>query len=378
MADHASVEGTDRDLGRGRMCFIVTPIGDALAPLGTDGRTAYERALEMWAKVFSPACEYFGLQVVRADKIANPGELPDQIFTYLRDADIVIADVSGGNPNVMYELGLRHSRHAITLQVGEYGRLPFDIQSIRTIQFVRNEMGLIEARNALTEGLRAALTTGPTQLRATDIFTDGDGSEIDPAADAARSMQDDAGQIVIEEPGLLDVMSDGESAIIHVSAVLQAAQENISEIGEVTKLAGERAQSPQIVSKGFAGRLLVMRDLAAELEPLATRLDAAGTEFSSDVDLMDAMVKNVLARAGEEDASAVESFLGQIDGLIGAAEQGAEGILGMRAGVQNLRSLSRDIRPVLDSITRSLDQFIAGMQVMLAWRIGIDEARQLL
>jgi hypothetical protein len=332
----------------------------------------------MWAKVFSPACEYFGLQVVRADKIANPGELPDQIFTYLRDADIVIADVSGGNPNVMYELGLRHSRHAITLQVGEYGRLPFDIQSIRTIQFVRNEMGLIEARNALTEGLRAALTTGPTQLRATDIFTDGDGSEIDPAADAARSMQDDAGQIVIEEPGLLDVMSDGESAIIHVSAVLQAAQENISEIGEVTKLAGERAQSPQIVSKGFAGRLLVMRDLAAELEPLATRLDAAGTEFSSDVDLMDAMVKNVLARAGEEDASAVESFLGQIDGLIGAAEQGAEGILGMRAGVQNLRSLSRDIRPVLDSITRSLDQFIAGMQVMLAWRIGIDEARQLL
>jgi hypothetical protein len=369
---------TDQELGADKTCFVVTPIGDALAPLGTDGRMAYERALEMWAKVFSPACEQFGLQVVRADKIADPGELPDQIFTYLRDAEIVVADVSGGNPNVMYELGLRHSKHAITLQVGEYGRLPFDVQSIRTIQFVRNEMGLIEARNALTEALRAALTVGPTKLRATDVFTDGDGGKVDPVADAARSMDTEDSQTVLDEPGLLEVMAAGETAISHVSEVLNNAQECIVEIGEVTKLAGERAQSPQVTSKGFAGRLLVMRDLAKELDPLAKSLDTAGEAFATDVDQMDAMIKNVLARAGEEDPSEVEVFLGQLDGLLEASEEGAEGIIGMRTSVKNNRDLSRDIRPVMDSIFRSLDRFIASIQVMLSWRDGIDEARQLL
>lgn len=369
---------TDQELGTDKVCFIVTPIGDALAPLGTDGRTAYERAIEMWTKVFSPACEQFGLQVVRADKIADPGELPDQIFTYLRDAEVVIADVSGGNPNVMYELGLRHSKHAVTLQVGEHGRLPFDVQSIRTIQFVRNEMGLIDARNSLTTALRAALTSGPTDLRATDVFTDHDGGQVDPAADAVRSMDTEADQTALDEPGLLEVMADGETAITHVSEVLRGAQECITEIGAVTKAAGERAQSTKVTSKGFAGRLLVMRDLAKELDPLAKSLDTAGVDFTTDVELMDAMVKNILARAGNEDSSQVEVFLTQLDSLLDASEQGAEGILGLRTSVKKNRDLSRDTRPVMDSISRSLDAFISSIQVLLSWRDEIDEARHLL
>lgn len=50
----------------------------------------------------------------------------------------------------------------------------------------------------------------------------------------------------------------------------------------------------------------------------------------------------------------------------------------MRTSVKNNRDLSRDIRPVMDSIVRSLDRFIASIQVILSWRDGIDEARQLL
>jgi hypothetical protein len=210
------------------------------------------------------------------------------------------------------------------------------------------------------------------------VFTDGDGGQVDPAADAARSIDTEDNQTVIEEPGLLEVMAAGETAISHVSEVLNDAQECIMKIGEVTKLAGERAQSPQVTSKGFAGRLLVMRDLAKELDPLAKSLDTAGEAFAADVELMDAMIKNVLARAGEEDPSEVEVFLGQLDGLLEASEQGAGGILGMRTSVKNNRDLSRDIRPVMDSIVRSLDRFIASIQVMLSWRDGIDEARQLL
>lgn len=358
----------DQELGAGKTCFVVTPIGSALAPLGTDGRDSYERALEMWSRVFSPACEAFGLQVVRADKIADPGELPDQIFTYLRDAEVVIADVSGGNPNVMYELGLRHSKHAVTVQIGEYGRLPFDLQSIRTIQFKRDEMGLIDARNSLVEALRAGLQSGPTALRATEVFTDGAGSGVDLDADSARSTAPDSPDEAPEEPGLLEVMAEGEAALTHVATVLQDVSDGIQQVGAATAAAGERIQEPEVAKKGFAGRLIVARDLATELEPLVEGMSKDAADFTADVSLIDAMLKNILARAGEEDPVEIQDFLDHIEEMLSAAEGSVVGIMQMRGEVKNVRSLSRDLRPASDTLDRALGEFISSIRVMLDWR----------
>lgn len=140
----------DLGLGSGKSCFIISPIGSRLAPVGSPGRTRYEESIRMWEEVFEPAAKTFGLSPVRADRISDTGEIPDQIFTYLRDADVVIADLSHANPNVMYELGLRHSLLGkVTIQVGEYETLPFDVTTIRTIQFLRTPAGLISARDEL-------------------------------------------------------------------------------------------------------------------------------------------------------------------------------------------------------------------------------------
>ena len=97
------------DIKRGtdKTCFVVSPIGSKLEPLGSPGRSRYEESIMMWAEVIEPACKAFGMKPVRSDRIAQSGEIPDQIFTYLGDADVVIADLSHANPNVMYELGLR-------------------------------------------------------------------------------------------------------------------------------------------------------------------------------------------------------------------------------------------------------------------------------
>lgn len=365
----------DSELGAGKTCFVVSPIGSALEPLGTEGRVSYERALEMWSKVFAPACAVFGLNVVRADKIADPGELPDQIFTYLRDSEVVIADLSGGNPNVMYELGLRHSKHALTVQIGEYNRLPFDLQSIRTIQFKRDEMGLIEARNALVEALRAGLANGPTPLRATEVFADNAEVSVDPEADSARSARPDPTDAVPEEPGLLEVMADGEAALTHLSTVLGDFSVGIQQVGSVTEAAGQQIQDPQVVAKGFAGRLLVAKDLAEKLEPLAQGMSDDADSFSSDVDLVDAMLKNILARADGEDPVEIEDFLDKVGQMLDAAEEGAGGIMKMKEGVKSIRALSRDLRPASDTLDRALSKVIAGVRVMLDWREPMAEVR---
>lgn len=108
-------------------CFVIGPIGDKNAEYGTEQREAYEQAIEVLEEIIQPACGAFGLEPLRADEIADPGEIPEQIFQHLRDDDVLIADLTGANANVMYELGLRHATGKLTIQLGERDRLPFDV-----------------------------------------------------------------------------------------------------------------------------------------------------------------------------------------------------------------------------------------------------------
>jgi hypothetical protein len=139
-------------------CFIIGPIGNRFAAPRTPEREQYEEAIQVLEEVIEPACTAVGLVPIRADGLTQAGEITEQIFRRLRDDDVVIADLTNANPNVMYELGLRHTRNALTVQIGEYGRLPFDINIIRTVQFSRSRHGLVTARDELIAMLESGLT----------------------------------------------------------------------------------------------------------------------------------------------------------------------------------------------------------------------------
>src|SRR5262249_62069791 len=78
----------------------------------------------------------------------------------------------GANPNVMYELGLRHTRNKLTVQLGEYSRLPFDVNVIRTVMFSRSENGLINARKELQQLLETGLADEWDPVSATRVWND--------------------------------------------------------------------------------------------------------------------------------------------------------------------------------------------------------------
>src|SRR5262249_31637457 len=169
-----SAGGSPAPPGHGHTCFVIGPIGNRHAPHGSEERRAYEEAVEVYEEVIVRACRApsVGLEPVRADGLSNPGELTEQIFRRLRDDDVVIADVTGANPNVMYELGLRHTRNKLTVQLGEYSRLPFDVNVIRTVMFSRSENGLINARKELQQLLETGLADEWDPVSATRVWND--------------------------------------------------------------------------------------------------------------------------------------------------------------------------------------------------------------
>lgn len=111
-----------------KICFYISPIGE-------DGTEHRQHADLFLGSVVEPALEEFGLMVVRADKIGKPGMITAQIIEHVVKAKLVIADLSYHNPNVFYELCLRHVCRLPTVQIiRKADKIPFDLDQFRTIQ----------------------------------------------------------------------------------------------------------------------------------------------------------------------------------------------------------------------------------------------------
>lgn len=133
-------------------CFFISPVGE-------DGSPERERADGILRAIVEPAAEAVGLSAVRADHMAEPGQITTQIIEHLIGAAATVADLTGGNPNVYYELGVRHAFRKPLALVAERGtRLPFDAYQMRTVFFDSTSLtSAAEARDLLADHLRRAL-----------------------------------------------------------------------------------------------------------------------------------------------------------------------------------------------------------------------------
>jgi len=109
-------------------CFYITPIGDE----GSE----YRKHSDLFLGTFiEPAVEPFKLRVIRADQIDKPGVITKQVISYLLKSRLVIADLSFHNPNVFYELAIRHACRMPTVQIiRSSDKIPFDIGQLRTVK----------------------------------------------------------------------------------------------------------------------------------------------------------------------------------------------------------------------------------------------------
>ncbi|MGO8423886.1 hypothetical protein ACC807_10125 [Rhizobium ruizarguesonis] len=134
------------------VCFVVSPIGEN----GSPERIHADWLLEGIIKpVF--ASHYSNYKIIRADKMPAPGLIDVQIIEQLLDAELVIADITTLNPNVFYEIGVRHVVNKAIIHMSRVGDpIPFDIKLFRHITFsVATPQALEAAKVALKESLDA-------------------------------------------------------------------------------------------------------------------------------------------------------------------------------------------------------------------------------
>jgi hypothetical protein len=109
--------------------FVISPIGAE----GSDTRELADLFLDDLVRVSLPAPTY---NVMRADEDGSPYAITSAMMGRLLAANFCVADISGLNPNVMYELALAHAAgKRVIIMTSDTGPMPFDIKDMRTIKY---------------------------------------------------------------------------------------------------------------------------------------------------------------------------------------------------------------------------------------------------
>ena len=124
--------------------FMIMPFADAFTPI--------------YADVIRPLAKELGLSISRGDEFTSAnGVIMGEVWSALNNCKFVIVEITGGNDNVFYELGIAHTlnKPAILItQASQAENVPFDIRHLRYIPYENTVSGGAKLR----EDLRASIT----------------------------------------------------------------------------------------------------------------------------------------------------------------------------------------------------------------------------
>lgn len=188
-----------------RKCFIITPIGNESSEI-------FRKAKGVIDSVIKPVLEKYGFDDIKpAYEIVESGMISNQIIDRIINDDLVVANLTGNNPNVMYELAIRHAVAKPIIHICENGTvLPFDIKDNRTIFYADDMLGVQE----LNTGLQNFIT----QINYLDEYRDNPIYNAMKNGNLFRSMNDEGRET--EATLLQTILNEVSSLKVNNSTVI--------------------------------------------------------------------------------------------------------------------------------------------------------------
>lgn len=239
------------DVKATKSCFVISRIGEP----DTETRKRSDQILK---HVIKPAVESLGYHAIRADEIDKPGLITSQVISHVVDDDLVVADLTERNPNVFYELAIRHALNKPLVQlIAKHERIPFDVAGTRTIHVDHTDLdSAARARNEIVAQVKS--------LEENPADTD---TPISVAVDLQRLRKSDNP----EQRSLADIMSvvseirGAVSKLENNTALLERLVAIESLLGVLTRrvTVGQRALDIRRLGGRFSARLVHSAFLSA-------------------------------------------------------------------------------------------------------------------
>ncbi|MFC1935049.1 hypothetical protein ACFLXZ_01890 [Chloroflexota bacterium] len=116
----------------------------------------------LYLEHIKPALETLNLRVMRADDLFAPAPIIEDIWEYINKAHFIVADVTGRNPNVFYELGIAHTvGKDVILLTQNKDDIPFDVSHLRYFEYNDNSEGWKKLKRNLESATEAIIGVKP-------------------------------------------------------------------------------------------------------------------------------------------------------------------------------------------------------------------------
>ena len=84
---------------------------------------------DLYLNGIKPACESVGVDCERVDEKLLTESILERIYSHIRQADLIVAEMTNLNPNVFYEVGYAHALYKqVILLIRDAGDIPFDLK----------------------------------------------------------------------------------------------------------------------------------------------------------------------------------------------------------------------------------------------------------
>ncbi len=141
-----------------KTCFIITPIGDVSSEIR-------RKADGLIKSVIKPVLKNEKFETIVPHEISTSGPIGNDIINNIINSNLCIANLTGLNPNVMYELAVRHATNKPIVCIAERGTvLPFDLTTERVLFYTNDMYGVAELKEELPKFVRSAMDAKIVQL----------------------------------------------------------------------------------------------------------------------------------------------------------------------------------------------------------------------
>lgn len=290
-----------------------------------------------------------GFAVSRADDVGNAQNILKDIVHGIAESDLIIADLTGSNPNVYYELGLAHGlRKAVILLTQDIQDLPFDLRSYRVIRYTTQFQNMDRARKQLEE-TALGFSTGETEFGSPTSDFLGQPTRLASQHPSENSNNED-------ELGILDYMANSEESFenMHNSMTKMTSQMvkfNLSMKSCTAQINDLNAKPDKTTARRT--RRLVM-GLAHDIDECTKSMSIENRTYAIEseraMESLEALLRSLDASSSEE-LHEFKDFLPKLDGYEEILERAY-------TEASKLIRVLREQPPIERTLTRARDRFI--------------------
>jgi hypothetical protein len=350
-------------------------IAFVLMPFDDDFKNVYTHFL-------TPVLSDHGFEVRRADDIdlESQQNILSDVVRGIATSDLIVADLTGANPNVFYELGIAHTLRKQTILITQsIDDVPFDLRSYRLLEYSTDFMRIEDAKSRLSELAKGSLQGSASGTPITDFLPTtsqesthkGDNSEATDANTGGAALEDD-------DRGFLDHLIDVARGYKRIAGLMSGFSGDLTDLTQALSIAtGEfnRISANPGPASPVAARS-VSRRLADKMKAFNSKLSEVNRQYAEiALETEDSLEFMASYQAGEHGSDATtQEHLDSLRGLRSSLEEGRNVQLGLAESMEQLPRLERRLNREVDRggqevrlLASNLDRTIASISRALAY-----------